>query len=193
MTFDICLSFRNLKSVCQELSKMVWHLHIGPKMSSVEPPEVLSQIWSNSVEKFEPPERPLLEVRRFFQWCQEMHLGILRKFQAKKVQIFFWDFNFSETRPFVRCSKEMKELRTKVGLKMNYLLPQDGSLRNIKSEIVLHSENLFHLMAIFSQKGLRLWNLWLTVKNPLVNMKSKKWNFYHKSIYRDPNTNRLAL
>ena len=76
---------------------MVRHLHIGPKMSSLEPPEDLSQIWSNSVEKFEPPEQPLLEVRRFFQWCQEMPLGILMRFQAKKVQYFFWDFNFCWT------------------------------------------------------------------------------------------------
>ena len=76
---------------------MVRHLHIGPKTSSLEPPEVLSQIWSNSVEKFEPPERPLLEVRRFFQWCQEMPLGILMRFQSKKVQYFFQDFNFGWT------------------------------------------------------------------------------------------------
>ena len=73
---------------------MVRHLHIGPKMSSLEPPEDLSQIWSNSVEKFEPPEQPLLEVRRFFQWCQGMSLGILKRFREKKVQFFFRDFNF---------------------------------------------------------------------------------------------------
>ena len=77
-------SLRNLESICQKLSKMVWHLHIGPKMSSLEPPEVLSQIWSNSVEKCEPTERPLLEVSRFFQWCQETPLGILRRFHTKK-------------------------------------------------------------------------------------------------------------
>ena len=72
--------FRNLKSVCQEDSKMVWHLHIGPKMSPLETPEVFAHIWSNSVEKFEALEWPLLEVRRFFQWCQEMSLGILGRF-----------------------------------------------------------------------------------------------------------------
>ena len=46
---------------------MVWHLHIGTKMSTQETPEVLTHIWSNSVEKFEALEWPLLEVRRFFQ------------------------------------------------------------------------------------------------------------------------------
>ena len=38
--------------------------------------------------------RPLLEVRRFFQWCQGMSLGILKRFREKKVQFFFRDFNF---------------------------------------------------------------------------------------------------
>ena len=84
----------NIKSVSQELSKMVWHLHIRSKLRSIDPPEVLSQIWPNLVKKFKPPERPLLEVRRFFQWCQGMSLGILKRFREKNAQIFFRDFNF---------------------------------------------------------------------------------------------------
>ena len=43
----------------------------------------------NSVKKFEPPEWPLLEVRRFFQWCQGMPLGVLMRFQEKKDDFFF--------------------------------------------------------------------------------------------------------
>ena len=73
---------------------MVWHLHIGSKLRFLDPPEVLSKIWANLVKKFKPPERPLLEVRRFFQWCQGMSLGILKRFREKKVQFFFRDFNF---------------------------------------------------------------------------------------------------
>ena len=38
------------------------------------------------------PEWPLLEVRRFFQWFQELSLGILRRFQEKKVHYFFSRF-----------------------------------------------------------------------------------------------------
>ena len=45
------------------------------------------------MKKFKPPERPLLEVRRFFQWCQGMSLGILKRFREKNVQFFFRDFN----------------------------------------------------------------------------------------------------
>ena len=63
-------------------------------MRSPEPPEVLTQIYQNSVKKFDPPEWPLLEVRRFFQWIQEMSLGILRRFQEKKVHYFFRVCNF---------------------------------------------------------------------------------------------------
>ena len=40
------------------------------------------------MKKFKPPEWPLLEVRRFFQWCQGMTLGILKRFREKKY-IFF--------------------------------------------------------------------------------------------------------
>ena len=69
---------------------MVWHLHIGLKLRSLEPPEVLSRIWTDLVKKLKPPERPLLEVRRFFQWCQGMSLGILKRFWEKKVNLFFW-------------------------------------------------------------------------------------------------------
>ena len=76
---------------------MVWHLYIGWKMRSLEPPEVLTQIYQNSVKKFDPPEWPLLEVRRFFQWIQEMSLGILRRFQEKKVHYFFRVCNFGPT------------------------------------------------------------------------------------------------
>ena len=73
---------------------MVWHLHIRSKLMSLDPPEVLSQIWPNLVKKFKPPEWPLLEVRRFFQWCQRMSLGILKRFREKNAQFFFRDFNF---------------------------------------------------------------------------------------------------
>ena len=73
---------------------MVWHLHIGSKLRFLDPPEVLSKIWAKLVKKFKPPERPLLEVRRFFQWCQGMSLGILKRFREKKVQFFFRDFHF---------------------------------------------------------------------------------------------------
>ena len=82
---------------------MVWHLHIGLKLRSLEPPEVLSQIWPDLVKKLKPPERPLLEVRRFFQWCQGMSLGILKRFWEKKVN-FLFDFvafvpDFQDLRP----------------------------------------------------------------------------------------------
>ena len=87
-------SICSLKSVCQELSEMVWHLHFGWKLRSLGPSEVLTQIYQNSVKKFQPPEWPLLEVRRFFQWFQELSLGILRRFQEKKGHYFFRDFNF---------------------------------------------------------------------------------------------------
>ena len=87
-------SICSLKSVGQELSEMVWHLHFGWKLRSLGPSEVLTQIYQNSVQKFQPPEWPLLEVRRFFQWFQELSLGILRRFQEKKVHYFFRDFNF---------------------------------------------------------------------------------------------------
>ena len=92
--------FWNLNSVCQEVSKMVWHLNIGSKMRLLGPPEALSQIWANSLKKFKAPEQPLLEVRRFFQWCQGMSLGILKRFREKKVKYFFQDFDwldYSET------------------------------------------------------------------------------------------------
>ena len=59
------------------------------------------------------------------------------------------------TLPRLQALKSNKELRTKLGPKMNYLFPQDGRLKNIQLENVLH-ENLFRLMAMFSQKGLRL-------------------------------------
>ena len=73
---------------------MVWHLHIGSKLRFLDPPEVLSKIWANLVKKFKPPEQPLLEVRRFFKWCQGMSLGILKRFREKNAQFFFCDFNF---------------------------------------------------------------------------------------------------
>ena len=72
---------------------MVWHLQIGSKLWFLDSPEVLSKIWENLVKKFKPPERPLLEVRRFFLWCQGMSLGILKRFR-KKIVHFFLDLNF---------------------------------------------------------------------------------------------------
>ena len=68
---------------------MVWHLHIGFKLRSLETSEVLSQIWPDLVKNFKPPEQPLLEVRRIFQWCQGMSLGILRRFREKNCNFFF--------------------------------------------------------------------------------------------------------
>ena len=85
------------KCAYQELSKMVWHLHIGWKLRSLETLEVLTQIYPNSVKKFEPLERPLLEVRRFFQWCQGMPLGVLMRFQERKDNFFFRVWNFCAT------------------------------------------------------------------------------------------------
>ena len=60
------LSSWNLKSICKELSKIIWHLQFGGKMRSLEPQEVFTQIYQNSVKKINPPEWLLLEVRRFF-------------------------------------------------------------------------------------------------------------------------------
>ena len=60
-------------------------------MRSLEPPEVLSQIRPDLVKKLKPPEWPLLEVRRFFEWCQGMSLGILGRFREKNCN-FFFDF-----------------------------------------------------------------------------------------------------
>ena len=80
---------------------MVWHLHIRSKLRFLDPPEVRSQIWANLVKKFKAPEWPLLEVRRFFQRCQGMSLGILKRFREKKVQFFFRDFNFGAN---IQCS-----------------------------------------------------------------------------------------
>ncbi len=76
---------------------MVRHLHIGWQLRCLGPSKVLTQIYKNSVKKLKPPEWPLLEVRRFFQWCQEMSLGILRRFQGKKVHYFFRVCNFGPT------------------------------------------------------------------------------------------------
>ena len=69
---------------------MKWNLHIGLKLRSLEPPEVLNQIWPDLVKKLKPPERPLWEGRRFFQWWEGMSLGILKRFWEKKVNLFFW-------------------------------------------------------------------------------------------------------
>ena len=68
---------------------MVWHLHIGLKLRSLEPPEVLSEISPDLLKKLKPPEWPLLEVRRFSQWCQGMSQGIIRRFREKNPQFFF--------------------------------------------------------------------------------------------------------
>ena len=63
-------------------------------MWSLEATEVLSKIGQNPQKKFEPPEWPPLEVREVFQWCQEMSLGVPKRFQGKKRQFFFRDLNF---------------------------------------------------------------------------------------------------
>ena len=76
---------------------MVWHLHIGWKLRSLEPPEVLTQIWQDLVKKLRPPEWPLLEVWRFFQWCQGMSRGIQRRFREKNCNFFFRVWNFVPT------------------------------------------------------------------------------------------------
>ena len=54
----------------------------------------MSKIGQNPQRNFEPPEWPPSEVREVFQWCQEMSLGVLKRFQEKKEQFFFRDFNF---------------------------------------------------------------------------------------------------
>ena len=95
---------------------MVWHLHIGWKLRCLGPPEVLTQIYHNSVKKFEPQFWPPLEVRRFFQWYQEMVLGILKRFQGKKLHYFFRDFNFGWTFQRLLQDREKNHTQTFVSV-----------------------------------------------------------------------------